>query len=141
MQIIARNRPRTMTQRNSTLVADVFHSFRELPTWVQIWVALILVPMNLAAFAFWSEPMGPTVALLALLGMLPNLYIMIKDRGFTRRMAIPHLPFWTALIVLIALNRPEGGAAYQTFLNALLVINTISLVFDYKDAWDLWKNR
>ena len=61
------------------MILDIWQSFRRLPLWVQGWVALILVPVNLAALLFLSAPQGTLVALLAVGGMAPNLLIMMRD--------------------------------------------------------------
>lgn len=120
---------------------DIYRSLRAMPLWVQIWMVFILVPANLAPLAFWSEPQGPLIASLALLGMLFNVPLLWLDRGFSRRMALPHLPFWSALVILLIFARPDGSPAYQNLLSALLVINAISLIFDYRDAWLWWRDR
>jgi len=49
-------------------------------------------------------------------------------------MSIPHLLPWTVLVLLIIFRRPEATGLYSTFLWALLVVNLISLAFDYVDA-------
>ena len=46
-----------------------------------------------------------------------------------------------ALVILLIFARPDGSPAYQTLLSALLVINVISLIFDYRDAWLWWRDR
>jgi len=74
------------------------------------------------------------IAFLANIGMLLNIPVMIYDRGVSKLMSIPHLIPWTALVLIILFNRPEATGLYDTFLSALLIINIISLVFDYVDS-------
>ena len=69
------------------MIVEIWQSFRRLPLWVQIWVAGILVPVNLGSLLFLSEYEGVIVATLAVGGMAPNLVIMARDHGFSRAMA------------------------------------------------------
>lgn len=121
------------------LFFDIWSSFRSLPLWVQIWVALILVPINMAPLFFIDQPSGIMIAILAIIGIAPNIGVIIMERGFSKLMALPHLLPWSILIAILLINRPEGSQAYQIFLWALLIINTVSLLFDYPDAYKWWK--
>jgi len=94
----------------------------------------ILVPTNVASLFFLDQPMGVWVAVLAIGGMLPNLGVIVYDRGISKLMAIPHLIPWTLLVGLILFARPEGSETYSTYLWILLAINVFSLCFDYPDA-------
>ncbi len=117
------------------LINDIWNSFRALPFWVQIWVAVILVPVNMASIFFIFEPQGLLIAALAIGGMLPNLGIMIGERGLSKAMALPHLFLWTPLVVVIwqALNTTMGG--FAAYLWLVLVVDLVSLGFDCPDAW------
>ncbi len=124
------------------MIVEIWQSFRRLPLWVQIWVAAILVPVNLAALLYLSAPNGMLVAALAVGGMAPNLIIMMRDHGFSRAMALPHLLIWTPLVILL-ISLLTGGAelpdTYRQFLFLLLVVNLVSLAFDCGDAMRWWK--
>ena len=119
------------------MIKDIYSSFRLLPTWVQVWIALILVPVNAAVILFTAHPYGPVVALLAIFGMAANLIPMVRDREFGSIMALPHLLLWTPLVLIILFvalpNTPTGG--FRTYLYILLIVDVISLAFDYPDAW------
>jgi len=106
----------------SGLIHDIYRSFRALPGWVQIWVFFILVPVNAASAAFASEPMGLWVMALAVAGMTFNLPIMIVQRGFSKLMALPHIPFRTALNMMLVFNWPAGSDAYGGYLIALFCV-------------------
>lgn len=123
------------------IITDIWRSFRALPTWVQIWVALILVPVNMAAILFVFAPSGMLIAALAIGGMAPNLFLLIHERGFSKAMALPHLLIWTPLVIVVmmALGNHTGG--YLTFLWVLLAVDLISLGFDFPDAWRWWKGE
>lgn len=121
------------------LVFDIWNSFRSLPLWVQIWVALILAPVNMAALIFISQPSGILIAFLAIIGIAPNIIIIIAERGFSKLMAFPHIPPWTILLAILLFARPEGSAQFQLYLTILLGVNAISLAFDYPDAYKWWR--
>lgn len=122
------------------MIADIWASFRSLPPWVQLWVAVILVPVNLAPLAFLDQPQGVLIAGLAVIGMALNIPIMVTARGMSGAMALPHLLCWTPLVIIVAAMLLMGDQdltpAYMRFLALLLVIDVISLVFDAKDARD-----
>ncbi len=124
------------------MILDIWQSFRRMPLWVQIWVAMILVPVNAASIFYITQPSGVWIALLAIGGMAPNLIVMAVERGFSRTMALPHLVLWIPLVVLICClltdAQPLSGS-YTSFLVILLVVDVISLAFDIPDAVKWWK--
>jgi len=123
------------------VIVDIWNSFRRMPLWVQVWVALILVPVNMAPLFFLGQPYAIWVAVLSIGGLMPNLPIMLNDRGLSKLMALPHLVAWTPLVVLIgwllATGAPVGG--YWVLLVVLLGVDLISLGFDFPDALKWWR--
>ena len=116
------------------LVAALWHSFRSVPGWVQLWMVVLLVPVNMASLLFITAPLGYWIAGLANVGMILNLPVMIWYRGFSKAMALPHLIPWTVLVVIIAFYRPDATGAYHIYLWILFAVNAVSLAFDYNDA-------
>ncbi|WP_152544583.1 hypothetical protein [Actibacterium mucosum] len=82
-----------------------------------------------------GQPWGWTVTGLAIGGMLPNLVIMGAERGLSKLMALPHLIMWTPLVAYLAYLLSTGAAnsGYGALLWAVLIINVISLAFDFPD--------
>jgi hypothetical protein len=117
------------------VILKIWKSFRSIPLWVQIWVSFWLVPVNLASLAFFGEDWGAIVAFLAIIAMALNVIILFIEQRFSRTMALPHLPFWTALVILIVILRPDSTTPFGIYLIVLGVTNTISLVLDYIDAY------
>ena len=74
------------------------------------------------------------IAFLANIGIMLNLPVMVLNKGFSKAMALPHIIPWTILIVMLLTNRPEAVGNYDAYLTVLLVVNAISLAFDYPDA-------
>lgn len=119
---------------------SVWLSWRSLPIWVQVWVGLILVPVNAAAFFYTDTPTGRTAAIAAVFVVTTNVPIMLYEGGMSRLMAIPHLFVWFPLSIYIVgrlLTIWGGPPVEQTefiFAVILLVINSISLGFDTFDT-------
>jgi len=122
------------------MVSEIWKSFRALPLWVQIWVFVILMPVNMASLLIWQQPNGLLIAVLANGAMALNGAIMLVERGFSRAMALPHVVIWTPLCLwlLSMLIGGEVSGGYASYLWVLLMIDTISLVFDMRDARD-WR--
>ncbi|MCF6272958.1 MAG: hypothetical protein L3J37_07165 [Rhodobacteraceae bacterium] len=118
---------------------DIWRSYRALPLWVQIWVLGILMPVNLAALFFMGQPGGVWVAVLAIGAMLPNIGILVFERGLSKMMAFPHLLPWSGLIIWLLVAMPQGSAAYGVYLWVLIVVNGISLGFDFPDGVKWWR--
>lgn len=126
--------PTSSNKTQSNVFIEIWHSFRATPGWVQFWMLLLLMPINMASLFFLNEPMGMLIAFLANIGMLLNIPVMLYDRGVSKLMSIPHIIPWTALVVLIIFYRPDATGKYDIFLWVLLVTNLISLAFDYVDS-------
>lgn len=123
---------------------DCGRSFRALPTWVQVWVAGVLVPVNAAPFAlFWTDT-GQMGMVSSLLILASNVPIMLHARGMSRLMSVPHLLIWGPLCVWIGLRLHEGaamGAVEHALELALFAANGVSLLFDVADSWRWWRGE
>ena len=124
------------------MILAIWNSFRRLPLWVQLWMVLLLMPANLISLFFLRERMGVLIAVLAIGGMIPNLLIVMYDRGMSKLMSLPHVVAWTPLCVLLLwmlfgklTGRLELERAYTLFLFILLAVDAFSLVFDFLDTW------
>jgi len=118
---------------------DIWRSYRSLPIWVQVWVAFVLVPVNFASLLFLSDPMGIGIAFLAVGAIAPNIGILFYERGFSKMMAMPHVLPWTLLVIWLLFAMPQGSMAFVNYLWILLVVDAISLAFDFPDARKWWK--
>jgi hypothetical protein len=120
---------------------DIWHSFRSLPTWVQLWVGIILVPANALSFALLDHWAGRIAAIAAAAVVATNLPIMWVERGMSRLMSLPHLLIWGPLewVLFLRLTERAGplpvGAGERLFVIFLLGVNGISLAFDAADTW------
>jgi hypothetical protein len=122
------------------MIGEIWGSFRAMPIWVQVWVFVLLVPANSASLLFLGEQNGVLIAVLAIGAMFLNGVIMLVERGFSKAMALPHVVIWTPLAGLLAvmLSRGSEAGAFATYLKILLIVDLISLGFDFKDARDWW---
>ncbi|MFP5420007.1 MAG: hypothetical protein ACLGID_00880 [Gammaproteobacteria bacterium] len=119
-------------------------SFRRLPLWVQIWMALVLVPVNLLSFLVLEFQAAQMVALAAVLALGSNMLLLYWYEGFSRAMALPHLVFWGPLQILLlmrVLQTPAPNAGEVMFIGLVLLVNGISLIFDLLDTWRWWQGE
>jgi hypothetical protein len=121
-----------------TRLHDVWQSFRALPTWVQWWVAGVLVPTNAAPFLLLDTMSGRAGALASIIVLAGNVPLMLVQRGMSRLLSVPHLLAWTPLVAMLAarlLFAKDMTPAESVLAMLLLVVNGSSLLFDTVDAW------
>ncbi|MGR3699704.1 MAG: hypothetical protein ACU0CB_15610 [Roseovarius sp.] len=117
------------------MILQIWQSYRRLPLWVQLWVALILVPVNAASLFFVTQPAGAWLALMAVGAMLCNGVLMLVERGFSKVMALPHVLIWTPMLGLILwLLTQDIADGFRTYLLILLAVDVFSLIFDVIDT-------
>lgn len=117
------------------MIQQIWQSYRRLPLWVQLWVALILVPVNAASLIYITQPAGAWLALMAVSAMLCNGVLMLLERGFSKVMALPHVLIWTPMLGLILwLLSQDIPATYRSYLVILLAIDVVSLTLDFSDT-------
>lgn len=119
-------------------------SFRRLPLWVQVWMALVLVPVNLLSFLVLEYQAAQMVALAAVLALGSNMLLLYRYEGFSRAMALPHLVFWGPLQILLlmrVLQTPAPDSGEVLFICFVLLVNGISLIFDLLDTWRWWQGE
>lgn len=117
------------------MILQIWQSYRRLPLWVQLWVALILVPVNAASLFFVTQPAGAWLALMAVGAMLCNGVLMLVERGFSKVMALPHVLIWTPMLGLILWLLTQNIAdGFRTYLLILLAVDVFSLILDVIDT-------
>lgn len=117
------------------MILQIWQSYRRLPLWVQLWVALILVPVNAASLLFVTQPAGAWLALMAVGAMLCNGVLMLVERGFSKVMALPHVLIWTPMLGLILwLLAQDIADGFRTYLLILLAVDVVSLILDFIDT-------
>jgi len=117
---------------------DCGASFQSLPLWVRLWVGAVLVPANSLPFFFLDTATGQIAAWAALFVAVTNAPIMLQQRGMSRLMSVPHLLAWFPLVAWLVL-RLAGATPLSVAETALawllLIVNSLSLVFDVLDTW------
>jgi hypothetical protein len=122
----------------SARLNDCWDSFLALPRWVQLWLALALVPVNLSSILLLETPTGSAGALAFAVVVAGNLPIMLVERGMSRLMAVPHLVAWLPLLAWLGyslISSPGLQGAERWLAWALLLVNGASLPFDMSDSW------
>lgn len=122
-------------------LAKIWHSWRSLPVWVQVWVGFVLIPVNVFPFFMLDSWSGRVGAVAALFVVVTNVPIMWAAAGMSRAMSLPHLLAWIPLEIALALrvagavgNLPPSTTELALAF-ALLIVNGISLAFDAIDSW------
>ena len=112
---------------------ETIRCLRRMPLWVQIWMAAILIPVNLGGFLFLREPYAIPIIILANTGMLIVGLMIPKFGGTTKLMSAPHVIRRILLIGFLVLILSGGLAASPTYifyLWLLLVVNAVGLALD-----------
>ena len=119
------------------LAKNILASWQALPLWVQVWVGLILVPVNAAAFFLLDTETGQYTAVAAAFVVITNGPLMLFYQGMNRALSLPHLVAWIPLVYLLVAHLASGNVPPGEWYYAVLVIivNSISLVFDVLDSW------
>lgn len=114
---------------------DQYRSYRSLPGWVQVWVVW-LVGINLVTGLDQTTPTGRAVARANVVFLLPNVVIIMVQRGWGSALSFSHLVAWPPLIArLVQRVREPGVTPVERRTAALVAVtNAISVAFDVVDA-------
>ncbi|OGT55862.1 MAG: hypothetical protein A3E01_14860 [Gammaproteobacteria bacterium RIFCSPHIGHO2_12_FULL_63_22] len=114
-----------------------------LPAWVQAWM-VILLATNMAAFAFLDTDVGFWTAGAFAVVAAFNLPMMVIQGGLTRLLSVPHF-VWLALVPYLFLSlfgsEPLPPGSTRHFAVAVLVVNSISLMFDFLEVYRWLKGQ
>lgn len=117
----------------------LWQSFQRLPLWVRIWMAGVLIPVNMLSLLLLQYPSARMVALAAVLALGSNMWLLYRHAGFTRLMAVPHLLVWgplqAVLVTYLATQASMISPAEVMYISLVLAANGISLCFDLLDSW------
>ena len=122
----------------------VIKSTFALPVWVIIWMAVFLIPANLSGYFLLQYESGWWVAVLGGTALLVNTVIVLINGGMSKVLAIPHLVFWLPLQFILAdrLASSDNLTGFEHgYLVTILVINGISLGFDFYDTREWWRGN
>lgn len=122
-------------------IIRIFKSAFSLPIWVQIWMFVFLIPVNMSGLFLLNYQAGFWVAVLGAGALAINTVILFLNRGFSKVLAIPHLVMWGPLqVILLAryFGAPDLNSFEQTYILVVLMVNGISLAFDVFDTLE-WK--
>lgn len=124
-------------------LVQVWWSLAATPLWVQVWVWLFLLPVNMAAIALYAmtaHPLAGWTALGFAFVVLTNVPLTVYERGISRLTSLPHLIPWVPLQVYcgywIFIRSEDLGAMPEihAFAWAYFCVIGISNVFDAYDT-------
>lgn len=118
---------------------NLWSSFRRLPHWVQLWMAAVLLPVNLASLFLLEYASARMIAIAAILALGSNMVLMYRCSGLSRLLALPHLLVWGPLQVMLHMylagNTPSPNINEVIYVCLVLAVNGVSLCFDLLDTW------
>ncbi|NNK79095.1 MAG: hypothetical protein HKP40_10325 [Litoreibacter sp.] len=112
---------------------EIIRCLRRMPLWVQIWMAAVLIPVNLASIFFLGEPHALAIFVLANAAMLVVAVVIVRLRGTTRLMSAPHVVCRVLLISFVSVIFARGLEAsdtYVSYLWLLMMVNAVALAMD-----------
>lgn len=110
------------------------------PDWVRLWVGWLNIVTfgTLVVCLIARRTWVVAGAILAVnLPMVASMFWLYEEVGFVRLLGLPHLVFWTPLVVWIVLRltrRPEIVQPQRAVLWLFVASLTVSLAFDLTDV-------
>ncbi len=126
-----------------TWIVRILKSTFALPVWVLVWIFVFLLPANFAGFWFLDTDVGLWVSVLGAGAIFVNLIPVLINGGVSKVLAIPHLIFWIPLEIILLRFVVAGDLSTSEWrlAVAVLIVNGISLGFDFHDTAEWWKGN
>lgn len=111
----------------------------QLPTWVQIWLNILMLGAFIAPITLFIWKQTRLAALLSLLasGIAAfSIFSMYDSLGMVRLLGLPHVILWTPLVIylLTVLRKPDLPTIPMWIIRFICATLVISLIFDYSDV-------
>lgn len=109
-----------------------FQELLQQPARVPIWVGLLMV-VNLASIAFWSEPLARWILGVFLLSSM-LMMALHGVFGFKKILGLGHV-LWVALLPVVLMRLADAAGDFHSYLLVWSAVTAISLAFDARDVW------
>jgi hypothetical protein len=109
--------------------------FLQFPTGLRLWLVCLMSVNMIGSLTFWYTTEGK-MTFFVLMASAPLMGYLYQHLGFVRVLGLGHV-LWVFLVPWILVERlplAEDGSLFQKWLWSLVVIDSISLVLDVKDA-------
>lgn len=100
--------------------------------WIIVWVN-ILMAVNLAGVFFWQQPVAQVVFYTFMVTATFMMLLYHKFR-FERILGLGHV-LWLVLVPYLVLEYSQLSGAIMYYILSVIIINSISLVFDINDVY------
>tara|TARA_B100000315_G_C14511865_1_gene557353 strand:- start:781 stop:1161 length:381 start_codon:yes stop_codon:yes gene_type:complete len=99
-----------------------------------IWMQILML-FNIVIPIFFFQSLEAKVALLCMLIALSLGLFLFKLKGYTRLLGLMHFP-WIGLIIFLIYRIPrmQPGLTFGIWVIALIVLNSVSLIYDITDV-------
>lgn len=108
------------------------------PDWIRLWVLWMNVAVvgGAVALAIGRETRRDALVVVGLNAlMVPTMYWLHAEVGYVRLLGLPHLIFWTPLVVWLVRRLRQGvPAPYRQVMAVLAATLAVSLAFDVTDV-------
>lgn len=125
----------------------IHDSYRRLPMWMRLWIALVLIPVNAAGFFMLHTASGHVVAWAGAFVLATNGITLWHYASLNRALALPHLLAWVPLQALLVARLIGGwgpdALEWDEWLLAVVVltVNSVALFFDTVASLRWWRDR
>ncbi len=111
----------------------------QLPTWVQIWLNILLLGAFILPFALliWKQTRITAIITLLASGLAAFAIMSMFDKmGLVRLLGLPHIILWTPLVIYLIKQsqRVDMPSAPKWIMRAISATIIVSLLFDYYDV-------
>ena len=118
--------------RSDTLVAAILLQ----PIWLQAWIGWMVAVNLVGGLIFLKARVEAKWVLLAFLSAAFMMEAMYLHYGFQRILGLPHIIFWTPLVIYLWRRQAEWErpGLSPKWLAVVFVTNVTSLIIDYIDV-------
>ena len=120
---------------------ETYQAFSEAmkngPPWVFIWINIMTLVVFVGAAVFSFVRKEARFVLLSLLLIMPAMLWMFSYFGYEKILGLPHVIFWTPLLIYLWRRRSEWRVLDTwsgKWLALVSAVIAISLLFDYTDV-------
>lgn len=109
------------------------------PSWLQIWLPLLLLGAFIAPLVLLIWKQTRIIGLISFAASLiaaVSIDYMYKQMGYVKLLGLPHVIFWTPLVIylILQLRRHDFAVWPDRIMKFMIVILCISLAFDFVDV-------
>jgi hypothetical protein len=99
----------------------------------------LLMLVNFASTAFWSEPMAKGILVTFMVSSLLMMGLYSRS-GFAKILGLGHV-LWIPLLLHVLTRLPHASGTFKIYLIVWSIATAVSLAFDVVDVWKYFTAR